>query len=50
MPDINRFLIAYLRGSTDRQGKSCLGLEAQRAAVTAFVADGGFKVLVSILS
>jgi DNA invertase Pin-like site-specific DNA recombinase len=33
--------IAYFRVSTDRQGKSGLGLDAQREAVTRYVADRG---------
>lgn len=45
MTDAIRPLVAYLRVSTDRQGKSGLGLEAQRAAVTAFAAAGGFTIV-----
>jgi DNA invertase Pin-like site-specific DNA recombinase len=37
--------VAYYRVSTQRQGASGLGLEAQRAAVEAFVAQRGGQVL-----
>lgn len=39
MQPAKRF-VTYLRVSTDRQGRSGLGLEAQRSAVSAYLADG----------
>src|SRR5918995_1809339 len=40
-----RPLVAYYRVSTDRQGRSGLGIEAQRAAVEAFAATSGFTII-----
>ena len=40
-----RTLVSYLRVSTDRQGKSGLGLEAQRKAVEVFATASGFDVV-----
>lgn len=37
--------VSYLRVSTDRQGRSGLGLEAQRAAVADFVKSRGGSIL-----
>jgi DNA invertase Pin-like site-specific DNA recombinase len=37
--------IAYIRVSTQKQGKSGLGLEAQQTAITAFAANHGFDVI-----
>ena len=39
-PPLPRF-VSYLRVSTDSQGRSGLGLEAQRQAVAAYVAQAG---------
>lgn len=38
-------IVVYLRVSTDRQGKSGLGLEAQQEAVTAFAKQHSAKIL-----
>jgi DNA invertase Pin-like site-specific DNA recombinase len=40
-----RNVVAYLRVSTDRQGKSGLGIEAQRAAIARFVDAEGMTLL-----
>jgi DNA invertase Pin-like site-specific DNA recombinase len=40
-----RTLVAYVRVSTDRQGKSGLGLEAQRAAIQSFAEANGYTVV-----
>ncbi|KQP53689.1 recombinase family protein [Methylobacterium sp. Leaf108] len=45
MSDAPRPLISYLRVSTHRQGKSGLGLEAQRKAIATFAGGSGFVVV-----
>ncbi|GJD57534.1 recombinase family protein [Methylobacterium dankookense] len=40
-----RPLVAYNRVSTDRQGKSGLGLEAQRALIASFAQASGFEIV-----
>jgi DNA invertase Pin-like site-specific DNA recombinase len=42
---IMRQVVAYIRVSTERQGKSGLGIEAQRAAIARFVEAEGCEVL-----
>ena len=44
VPALPRF-VSYLRVSTDGQGRSGLGLEAQRQAVAAHVAQAGGLLL-----
>lgn len=41
---MNQHLISYLRVSTQSQGRSGLGIEAQRAAVQAFADANGFTI------
>ena len=41
----SKVLVSYLRVSTRKQGKSGLGLEAQRAAVAEFAAREGLRVV-----
>ena len=40
-----RDLVAYYRVSTERQGRSGLGLEAQRSAVASFAATNGYAII-----
>ncbi len=40
-----RQIVSYIRVSTDKQGKSGLGIEAQRAAIARFAAAEGLELL-----
>ncbi|MCJ2011084.1 recombinase family protein [Methylobacterium sp. J-076] len=44
MSETIRPLVAYLRVSTDRQGKSGLGLDAQRVALASFASAHGYTL------
>jgi len=44
-PQQQRFLIGYIRVSTASQGRSGLGIEAQRAAIVRFAESEGFDVI-----
>jgi DNA invertase Pin-like site-specific DNA recombinase len=45
MTNVTRNVVSYLRVSTDQQGKSGLGLEAQRAAVARFAEAEGLVIV-----
>jgi DNA invertase Pin-like site-specific DNA recombinase len=42
-------LVAYMRVSTSRQGRSGLGIEAQREALARFAADERFEIAAEIV-
>jgi DNA invertase Pin-like site-specific DNA recombinase len=49
MPAIARKLVAYVRVSTDQQGKSGLGIEAQKAAIARFAEAEDFEVIAELV-
>jgi DNA invertase Pin-like site-specific DNA recombinase len=48
MPAIARKLVAYVRVSTDQQGKSGLGIEAQKTAIARFAEAEGFEIIAEL--
>ena len=46
---MNGKFVSYLRVSTDKQGRSGLGLEAQRTAVTSYLNGGAWKLVAEVV-
>jgi DNA invertase Pin-like site-specific DNA recombinase len=44
-PSTTRPIVAYARVSTARQGRSGLGIEAQRASITRFAETEGYAIV-----
>jgi DNA invertase Pin-like site-specific DNA recombinase len=49
MPAITRKLVAYVRVSTDQQGKSGLGIEVQKAAIARFAEAEGLELIAELI-
>jgi DNA invertase Pin-like site-specific DNA recombinase len=49
MPAIASKLVAYVRVSTDQQGKSGLGIEAQKAAIARFAEVEGLEIVAELV-